>query len=295
MKKTGLAIILLMILIIAALSGCSGGTGTTPLPSTKVNTGDPAKLFFVTQPEGGTAGTPLRSQPVIEIQDADGNVVEDSILPVRLAVFSGTEEIPLFGPKQMNAVNGIARFNNLIVEKMGNEYTIKATCGELIPAVSASFNIDPGEAARLEITVQPSNCIAGSPFDVQPEVIVQDNYGNKIIDYEGSVTLGITYGSGVTGAKLLGNTTVQVENGIAKFKDLSIDRSYPYYKLTAMSGSLALVGSQFVRVSAGTPTMLEFTVLPEGIKAGKAFDTQPKVAIEDKYGNVLILPGKMLQ
>ena len=39
-------------------------------------------------------------------------------------------------------------------------------------------------------------------------------------------------------------------------------------------------------VKAGAPAKLEFTVPVDGARAGQPFETQPKVAIEDVFGNV---------
>ncbi len=41
-------------------------------------------------------------------------------------------------------------------------------------------------------------------------------------------------------------------------------------------------------VSPGAPAKLKFTVQPVGAKAGSLLDTQPRVAVEDAYDNVVI-------
>jgi hypothetical protein len=291
MRKLSVGILLILLIALIAIASCTTGSSITNSSSTAAaaKIGAPAKLAFVTQPGGAAAGSLLSSQPVLAIQDAKGNTVTGSILPVKLSVTGGGDNnsVALFGPTTMNAVNGVAKFNNLMIDRVGSGFVMTASCGNLTSAISNPFAISPGPPAKLVFTVQPSGCVAGTPFTTQPEVTVQDNFGNKVTNYDGSVTIVVSYGSGITSAKLLGTATVQVENSVAKFRDLSIDKSFPDYKLTAVSGSLASEATISVTVTASTPAILEFTVQPADAKAGKPFETQPKVAIEDKYGNVV--------
>ncbi len=296
MRKLSVAIIIALLAVITAMvAGCtSGNTPTkTSSQSPAAKTGTPAKLAFITQPGGGAAGSVLSTQPVVAIQDSDGNTVTSSVLPVKLTITSGSggSGSALLGRSTVNAINGVATFRDLFIIKAGTGYTVTAACGNLTPATSTSFAISPGAAAKLVFTIQPSGGVAGSPFATQPEVIVQDNYGNTVTGYEGSVTMGITYGSGSASATLSGKTTIGIVNSTARFTDLSIDKSYPdNYTLTASSGSLASATSQGFIISVGAPAKLEFTVQTAGAKAGKPFETQPKVAIEDNWGMWSIAP-----
>jgi hypothetical protein len=282
---------ILLVMLVFSLTACGGGNTPTPVSSSPpaVKAGAPAKLAFITQPDGATAGSALSTQPAIAVQDADGKTVTNSILAIKVTITSGTGTggAALLGPSTLNAVNGVVKCNNLIIDKAGTGYTLTASSGNLAPAVSAPFTVSPGAPARLAFTVQPSGGTAGVPFTTQPEITVQDHYGNKVTDYQGSVTVGITYISGPSGSVLSGKTTVDVVNSVARFTDLSINRTYPEYKLTATSGSLDSVNSELFGITAAKPAKLEFTVEPNGAKAGQPFDTQPKVAIVDTFGNVV--------
>ena len=138
----------------------------------------------------------------------------------------------------------------------------------------------------MAFTVQPSGGVAGTPFTAQPEVAVLDHFGNTVTDYKGSVTMSIAYGS-TSGAVLSGSTTVPVSGSVARFTDLSINKTYPSYNLIAMSDSLEPANSLSFEVTPGKAVKLEFTIQPSGAKTGTIFDTQPKVAVEDTYENVV--------
>lgn len=251
----------------------------------------PAKLAFIIQPGGAVAGSALSNQPAVAVQDASGNTINSSITSVKLTVTSGSGAAGanLFGPSTVNAVGGVARFNNLFMDKAGTDYTLTATSVALTPATSSPFSISPGAPAKLAYTIQPSDGTVGSPLPKQPEVIVQDHYGNTVAGYDGAVTLAILIGTGPGDAVVLGTATVRVVNSAARFTDISVSRSNPLgFKLTATSDSLEPAESQPFSMTAGAAVKLEFTVQPAGAKAGSPFETQPKVAIEDQYGNVVV-------
>jgi hypothetical protein len=167
---------------------------------------------------------------------------------------------------------------------------LTATSGTLTAAISEPFDISPGVPAKLAFTTQPSGVVAGSPLKTQPQVTVQDVYGNTVTSYEGSVTLSatITYDTEESVTAILGTNTVRVVDSVAQFTDISFNRAAPAYKLVATSKSLGPATSKFFEISHATPVKLQFTVQPEGADAGTPFETQPKVAILDIYGNVVI-------
>jgi hypothetical protein len=88
--------------------------------------------------------------------------------------------------------------------------------------------------ATLAFTTHPSaSSKAGLPFDVQPQVTIQDGQSNTITDTTAPVTLAVTSETGTAGASLLGTTTVQAVGGVASFSELSIDTVGNGYTLVA--------------------------------------------------------------
>jgi hypothetical protein len=282
-------------------AGCGSGAASTTTATTPPS---PAvKLVFITQPVGAAAGSTFDKQPVVAVEDAAGNIVTASPVLVELSVAAGDGPVDarLLGGTKIASVNGIAEFKSVSTNRAGT-YKLTAAGGRLTPALSAPFSITPGPAAKLAFTAHPSGGIAGSPLIPQPVVAVQDSYGNTVTGYEGSVTLSATVtlptGSSdpysdtgsqtdTSFAAISGTTTVPVVDGVARFTDISATMSLPGYRLTAKSGTLESASSKFFEISPGAPAKLEFTVQPQGATAGIPFDTQPKVAIEDSYGNVV--------
>jgi len=60
----------------------------------------------------------------------------------------------------VNAVNGVAKFTNLSINKLGN-YTLRATDGSFTAAVSNSFAIT-GAPAKLAFLGTPPQTTAGT-------------------------------------------------------------------------------------------------------------------------------------
>jgi hypothetical protein len=298
---SGLTILLLTGLVVLVAS-CGSGTSS---PAAPASTSSPAaKLAFTTQPVGAAAGSAFSTQPVVAIEDEEGNIITvyRGLVELMAIPGNGTGEAQLFGGTKIISENGVAEFKALSINKAGT-YRLTAASGTLASATSEPFPIVPGPPAQLAFTTWPTGGVAGSPLTPQPVVTVQDHFGNTVIDYQGSVTISATVSlvAGTPEAALYGGTddqtkssavaidgtlTVPVVNSAAHFTDISAHLAVPYYSLTATSSSLESASSSFFTISAAAPAKLEFTVQPIGATAGTPFETQPKVAIEDMYGNV---------
>ncbi len=274
-----------------------------------INPGAASKLVFITQPGGaggapGVAGVDFAQQPQVAIQDASGNTITDSSAEVTLAlganpgqgILSGTTP----GAASVRVVNGIATFTGLFINKSGVGYTLTASGGELTGA-SAPFNITAGAPAKLAFIVQPQSGASGTPgaagvaFVQQPKVAIQDTLGNTVTTSTAEVTLalGANPGGGTLSGKTLRATTVQADKGVASFEGLSIDKVGVGYTLTASGERLAGETSSGFDIIAGEAKKLAFIVQPQGgaggtsAVAGVAFAQQPKVAIQDDFGNTV--------
>jgi len=253
-----------------------------------------AKLAFTTQPSSSNmVGTALGTQPVVTVQDSNGNTVTTSTALVTLAIGTNPGGGTLSGTKTVTVSSGVATFSGLSINLAGT-YTLTATSSGLASATSSYFNVvtgaGAGAAAKLAFIIQPSSSnTVGTALGTQPVVTIQDWYGNTVTTSTAWVTLAITPGTGTSGAALLGNTTVYAANGMATFSGLSINLAGTY-TLTATSSGLASATSSYFNVvaGAGAAAKLAFTTQPSySNTAGTAFSTQPVVVVQDLYGNWL--------
>ena len=98
MKKSPRNYILIVLLAIASVALLACSPGTTPAPSTTV-TQSAVKLAFTVQPVGAVAGSSFATQPVVAVEDANGNVVTGSrkVITLSVAGVKGSPPDTLFG------------------------------------------------------------------------------------------------------------------------------------------------------------------------------------------------------
>ncbi len=292
---------------IATFAGCqitkpgSGYTlkatsGTLTLATSSAFTvapGAPSKLIVSPQPVGAAYSVAFATQPIITIQDANGNTATQSSLAVTLAISPGTGAagavLSCTGGTTIAAVNGIAAFSGCSIDKASTTYTLLATAAAVTSATTAVFTITPGLPAKLAYSVQPAGASANVAFATQPTVIIQDAAGNTVAASTLTVTLGITSGTGTSGAILSCGTSVSkaAVAGIAAFASCKIDRPGSGYTLTATSGALTLVISSAIDIASGQAAKLILTTQPVGAAINAAFATQPVVTIQDSLGNIV--------
>jgi hypothetical protein len=260
---------------------------TTPAPSCLPRAGAPTRLRFTTSPGNTPAGAAFAAQPVVQAEDDIGNVDTTFSGPITLAIKSGTGTAgaTLGGTLTVNAVNGVATFSGLSINRVGQNYQLIATSGALNSTPtsdSAAFNIT---ADRLVFSPSPSNSTAGVAFPTQPLVQAVDGFGNIDSTFTGAVTVVIKPGTGTAGATLGGTTTVSAVSGAATFSGLNINLAGTAYQLTATGVGLTGTDSATFNIVAGTATQLAFTTSPTDSTAGAAFPTQPVVEARDAFGN----------
>jgi len=145
----------------------------------------------------------------------------------------------------------------------------------------------PGPAVKLVFRTQPVEAVAGSDFEVQPVVAVEDAEGNIVTGYRGFVVLTATTDTGASVPHLFGGTKVVVENGMVEFKNLSIDKAGEGYTLTATSDTLVPAISTAFTISPGAPAKLGFTTQPSSGVAGSPLTPNPEVTVQDINGNTV--------
>jgi len=291
-KKLAVTVLTIMIGgLMLLVAGCTPEANPAGKTSSPPEAGPAVRLVFTAQPGGAVAGATLGTQPAVAVVDAGGDIVTDYRGFVVLAITEGTgsSRENLFGGTQIGVVNGRVEFKDISIARAGDDYTLTVTSGSLEPATSEPFAIEAGEPYQLSFTTHPSDGVAGSPLATQPEVTVLDYYGNKVTSYQGSVTLAAFLNNEETSVRteILGTVTAPVVKGVASFTDIYFELAIPGYNLRAAGGSLEIASSKSFTIEPAEPTGLIVSVHPEGAAAGTPFETQPKVAVLDSYGNVV--------
>jgi parallel beta-helix repeat protein len=205
-------------------------------------------VFYSTQPDGAAVKVALNPQPVVTVLAEDGNPLTSYNGAVTLALGANPGGGTLSGTTTVNAVNGVATFAGLSIDKPGVGYTLVATSGNLPSATSNPFTVASGPATQLDFSTQPGGALAGAVLSPQPVVTVKDADGNTATTFNGPVSIALL--ANPSGGALNGTTTVNAVNGVATFTNLSIDKAGAGYTLVASAAGLSGSTSTTVTISA---------------------------------------------
>lgn len=215
----------------------------------------PTSLAFKTQPTKTASGIAIVPPVQVNILDANGSVVTgDNSTVVTMAIGTNPGGGTLSGTISVAAVNGVATFNNLKIDKAGTGYTLRATAPGLAPATSNPFEIfTPAPADRLAFVQQPTDTSAGNTITPAVSVQVLDANGQLITsDNTRQITLAI--GTNPGGGQLSGTATATVVGGIATFNNLSINKAGNGYTLVATTPNLKSATSNPFNILPGPVT-----------------------------------------
>jgi alpha-tubulin suppressor-like RCC1 family protein len=133
------------------LAGCGGEpTGNGGL-----------ELQFVQQPGGAVAGVSFTRQPVVEVRNASGQLVTETVA-VTLTLTSNATGATLLGTPIATTSSGTATFSDLAVDLVGPDYQITASSPNVESVTSSAFVVTgPASVATSEVTVPVSLLLVG--------------------------------------------------------------------------------------------------------------------------------------
>jgi hypothetical protein len=259
-------------------------SGLTSVTSNNINitAGTATQLVITTTVPTTQAGVAISPALQVEIRDADGNLVTTANNQITIAIDTGPGGATLSGTTQVNAVNGVASFANLILTKAGSGYRLRASSGSLTTDQTNSFTVTPGPAAKLAYSVQPPlNTQAGINLSPAIQVIALDQFDNPVTSFNQQVTIALQANPG--GATLNGTLVRTPSSGVASFNDLNITKSANGYSLRVTSSGLDAATSNTFNITPAPAAKLAFTQQPPNTTAGANFTVQ--VTARDQYDN----------
>jgi hypothetical protein len=200
----------------ASTSGLDGSPATFVAIATD---GESPVLVLTTQPSStAQSGVVFAVQPVVQLQDAEGNDSPQSGLPVTASLTGGSGTLGGTVTRQTDA-SGAATFTDLAITGPAASYTLRFTAPGTNPALSTPVTLGAVAGGIVITTNPPVSALSGEVFDpvVQPVVAVSDGGGNPAAGVQ--VTASKASGAGT----LEGNATATTDaGGVARFGDLGI-------------------------------------------------------------------------
>jgi hypothetical protein len=232
------------------------GAGLSTPASVTVSPAAAHHLGFGQQPGTAVAGQVFGPAVTVRVLDQFGNVVTTDSSSVVIGLAANPGGGTLSGTTTTGAINGVATFANLSLDKAAAGYALQATDGTLAGATSTAFTVNPAAAHHLAFGPVPANVAAGQPLNPPVQVSVLDQFGNVVTTDASSVAVAIA--TNPAGGTLSGTTTVGASSGVATFSTLSVDKPGMGYTLRATDGTLAAALSasfNIVSVSAANSTV----------------------------------------
>ncbi len=259
----------------------AGSLTTTASPPVTISPAQAVKLMFTGQLATAVAGTAIAPAVQVVAVDQFGNTVPSFADSIGIAIGTNPAGGTLSGTKRVLAVNGVASFTDLNIDRAGSGYTLTATTATLTSTTSAGFAVGPAtpSATVSTLTASPSTITSSTGSSAATlTATVRDAFGNPVP--------GVTVTLAATG---LGDNLIQPAGptnaaGVAQGA-LSSTISEPKI-VSAKAGSLALAQTDTVTVNPATGGALFFTVQPSAAGAGTAITPAVEVTAKDQFGNI---------
>jgi hypothetical protein len=120
-----------------ARSGGRGGDGRVRIT---YETSE-AQLSFEQQPSNTLVDQEIEPGVTVRAEDAQGNLMEDFDGDVEIALESNPGSADLSGTLTVPASDGVAIFDDLIIDEVGDGYTLRASASNMESAISTPFDI----------------------------------------------------------------------------------------------------------------------------------------------------------
>ncbi len=250
----------------------SGSPGITFAP------GAAASLAFAltrSPSASGTAGVALAVQPVVQVRDANGNVLTGLNTGTITATIGSGATV---AGATATITGGVATFTALTVSGTAAGYTLTFSDGTR--TVTSGFTLNAGAVTTLAFApgASPSaSAGAGITLVTQPVVRALDANGNVVTTAAGTMTATVSSGATLT------SSTATLVNGVATFAGLTASGTAGNYTLSFSDGTRNLTSA--LQLVAGTPVRLAVVAQPSGARSGVAFTAQPTVQLLDASGN----------
>ena len=229
------------------------------------------------QPSDTEAGQPISPAPEVKLYDVRGDPAGDIQILASLSheFFHAESETSVY----TNA-DGIARFENLIIEKAHSGYSIifESSNSDTLNAVSVPFAVEPSvvDSKKSDITAVPSSLKAGRTAAVYIEL--RDRFDNMVGGLENH-----DFEVSVDGEASAGNVNETDESGTYSF-DVTSQKSEKVQVSVSVLGELIDEITE-ITFTSGMPDSLVILIQPENTNRGDPIQGPPTIQVTDQFGN----------
>ena len=173
----------------AAATGLTGATSNT----FTVGAGPASKLVFIVQPSNTAAGAAITPVVQVAVQDAQGNTVTTATNSITVAVGTNPATGTLSGTTTVAAVNGVATFATVSIDKPGVGYTLTASGTGLTGSTSSNFNVAGAAVGDYTLSLTPSTLtVAQGATGAAAITITRSSFTDGVTLTLGNAPVGVT-------------------------------------------------------------------------------------------------------
>jgi hypothetical protein len=182
-----------------------------------------------------------------------GNPITSFTGAVTVAIADNPGGTTLGGTLTATALNGVATFSGLTLNRAAIGYMLNAYASGLGGVVTSAITVTPASATQLVITQQPPATVkVSTKFTIKASI--EDAYGNVVTSASNSVS--IAFANNPTGATLGGTLTLTASSGVASFTNLTINKTGSGYTLQVSSSPLTSATSNPISVTQNGKTAI---------------------------------------
>ncbi len=191
-----------------------------------------------------------------------------------------------------------------LVDDTNFHWQARAVDGSGVPSAWTPFGGNAETVTDFRVAVmaqsvafgtQPPGGIAGQA--ISPAVTIEAREASGAVDFgfSGTVTVGLTGGTGTPGAVLSGTLTRAFVNGVATFADLSVNLIGTGYTLTGTTASIGTAISQPFSINPASADNLAITIQPSAAAtSGGVLAQQPAIQLRDVNNNAVNQAGILI-
>ena len=267
----------------AGNSGSSTSSFTTTAVSSKLRITSTAQTFTA----GAASGT-----ITVERDDASNNPVTVGTTTVDLTtssaagLFRNTADSATITSVTITAGTSSASFRYRDTTA-GSPTITTADHAGVLTSGTQSETVNPSTASKLAFTVSPGSTSADNALTPQPQVTVQDTYGNTVTTNSSSVTIAIKAGTGTSGATIgsCAANPKSAASGVATFSGCQITKTGTGYVLHATDGTLTAADGTAFNITAGAAAKVAITPTPASVTASATAGVKLAFQLQDQFGN----------
>ena len=237
-------------------------------------------LIFEVPPSDVAAGDTIRPTVRVVARNEEGETAAEFTGEITVAITSGAESGSLSGELVREAVNGVAAFDDLAIDRAAAAYSLSATAAALDDAVSPPFLVAPAAPDAVELIAGNGQADSVAATVQQPYVIrVVDRYGNPVPATPVAWT--VVRGEGSVASEDSRTDGAGSASAIHTFGTAAGDQ-------VVVAAVVGVPGATVTFVSharPGQPAVLEIAREPTSTPAGDIITPPVVVRILDQFGN----------